>query len=273
MTIQELLESAQLDSLGLLDEQDREAFERAFFAAPAALQTQIRQEQARLCRVDALLPQADLPESLWPKVRDAVRIAQVQAAAEAQGTFVRAHDAGDRSARPLPMVRSAGVHRVWRAGAIGFATAALVMGAALIHVRLTGERLEHANRESIETARMVDTFGAEFMREQLFGKDIGRYLMTAARETQRGSAAVYTSPEWSDALLYCEAPVVEGQTLRLVVLDENGKVAAQLDEFESNGILVRRKVNLQSSEPMRLALVSAARGKAASTGEIVFRMA
>jgi hypothetical protein len=272
MTIQELLESAQLDSLGLLDEQDREAFERAFHAAPAALQAQIRQEQARLCRVDALLPQVDLPESLWPKVREAVRMAQVQAAAEALGVVVRTHDASDR-ARPLPMMRAAGVHRVWRASAIGFATAALVMGAALIHVRLTGEHLQSATRENLETAKMVDTFGAEFMREQLFGKDVGRYLMAAARETQRGSAAVYTSPEWSQALLYCETSVAEGHTLRLVVLDENGKVAEQLDEFESNGILVRRKVNLQGNEPMRLALVSAARGRAASTGEIVFRMA
>lgn len=272
MTIQELLESAQLDSLGLLDEQDREAFERAFFAAPAALQAQIRQEQARLCRVDALLPQVDLPETLWPRVRDAVRIAQVQAAGEAQSVIGRTRDGSD-SARPLPMMRSTGVHRVWRASAIGFATAALVMGAALIHVRLTAETQIQNVRQGSATDFMVDAYGPKFVREQLFGKDVGRYIMTAAREGQRGDVSVFTSPEWSQALLYCETPAADGHTLRLVVLDESGNIQTQLDEFESNGGLVRREVGLQSVEPMRLALVSAERGKAASTGEIIFRMA
>jgi hypothetical protein len=270
MTIQELLENAQLDSLGLLDEQDRDAFERAFFAAPAPLQAQIRQEQARLCHIDALLPQVDLPESLWPKVKEAVRLAQIQAAAEAQGVI--AHDASGRTARPLPMARASGVHRVWRASAIGFATAAVVMGAALVHLRLTAERQQQTVIDGKISDSIVDAMGAEFFGEHIFGKDLGRYVMTAARDSQRGRAAVFTSPEWSKAQLFCQVTAAEGHTLRLVQLDESGNVVAQLDEFDGGG-QVRRSVDLQGVEPTRLALVSAVRGKAASTGEVLFKIA
>ena len=272
MNIQELLESAQLDSLGLLDEQDRDAFERAFFAAPEPLQAQIRQEQARLCRVDALLPQVELPESLWPKVREAVRLAQVQAAGVAQGTIL--HDAAGRTARPLPMIRSSGVHRVWRASAIGFATAAVVMGAALVHLRLTAERQEQTTRSEILAGNTVNALGAKYTGEILYGKSVGHYIMTAVRESQNGRAALFTSPEWDKDVLYCQVALAdESLTLRLVELDEEGKVVAQLDEFEAKGGEVRREVDLKKAEPKRLALVAAARGKAASTGEIVFKIA
>jgi hypothetical protein len=272
MTIQELLENAQLDSLGLLDEQDRDAFERAFFAAPAPLQAQIRQEQARLCRVDALLPQVDLPENLWPKVREAVRLAQVHAAAEAQGTIL--HDDAGRTARPLPMIRATGVHRVWRASAIGFATAAVVMGAALVHLRLTAERQDQSARAELLAGNMVDTIGAKFIGEHVYGKNVGRYIMSAARSSQSGRAAIYTSPEWDTGVLYCQVALAdESQTLRLVELDEAGNVVAQLDEFEAKGGEIRREVDFRKVEPKRLALVAATRGKAASTGEVVFKIA
>lgn len=272
MTIQELLENAQLDSLGLLDEQDRSAFEQAFFAAPEPLQAHIRQEQARLCHVDALLPQVELPESLWPKVKDAVRMAQNQAAAEAEGTIL--HESAGRTARPLPMSRASGVHRLWRASAIGFATAAVVMGAALVHLRLTAERQEQTSRSEILAGNTLNTIGAKFTGEILYGKNATHSIMTAVRPSQTGRAAIFTSPEWDTGVLYCQVALAdESQTLRLVELDEDGKVVAQLDEFEAKGGEVRREVDFRKVEPKRLALVAATRGKPASTGEVVFKIA
>lgn len=278
MTIQELLESAQLDALGLLDEQDREAFERAFDAAPAPLQTQLRREQARLCRVDALLPQVDLPESLWPRVRDAVRQAQLTAASDAQATMLSAHagmatHAGtDRTARPLPMARAAGVSRLWRAASIGFATAAVVLGAALVHLRATAERQTETSNENGVMNALVQGFGREFVQEMLTGPDTMKYAMTPAQEG-RYRAAIWTDPRWPRAQLYCEVAATPGHTIRLVELDAAGAVVRELDEFESNGSMLQRQIRLEGVEPRQLALVSAVRGQSASTGTIVLRMA
>lgn len=48
MKTQELIELAVLDAMGLLDEQEREAFDAAFDAAAPAIQAQVRREQTRL---------------------------------------------------------------------------------------------------------------------------------------------------------------------------------------------------------------------------------
>jgi hypothetical protein len=280
MTIQELLENAQLDALGLLDEQDRDAFDRCFDAAPPALQAQIRQEQARLCRVDALLPQVDLPESLWPKVRDAVVAAQQAAAAEALGgpaVLPRhaghpvSHAAG-RDARPLPMTRATGVSRVWRAATIGLATAAVVMGGVLVHVRTTADEQIRDATEGLIAQKTVDTYQAEFLNAQLFSKETLRYVMIA-QNGARGDAAVFTHPDWGTAQLYCQTPVAEGHTLRLVELDDAGNIVRQIVEFESQGSLAIRSVHLEGAEPRNLAIVSAPKGQAASRGQVLLRVA
>ena len=131
MTLQELLESAQLDALGLLDPEDQEPFEAAFRAAPTQVQAQIRREQQRLCVVDPLLPDVPLPGGLWPKVQEAVAKARLELlAGEAFGEDATKHDAHERVARALPMTRAKVVHRAWRASTIGFATAAVEIGRA-----------------------------------------------------------------------------------------------------------------------------------------------
>jgi hypothetical protein len=56
MTAYELIEMAVLDALGILDEEERASFERAFAAAAPGLQAQVRAEQARLVDLVDLLP-------------------------------------------------------------------------------------------------------------------------------------------------------------------------------------------------------------------------
>ncbi|MDX2148044.1 MAG: hypothetical protein SFZ23_11025 [Planctomycetota bacterium] len=84
MTAQQLLEAAQLQALGLLDEADRVEFEAALQAASPELRAQIRQEQARLVGVDPwtlapealndeIQPPADLRERVLAKWRETVR--------------------------------------------------------------------------------------------------------------------------------------------------------------------------------------------------------
>jgi hypothetical protein len=68
MTLKDLLETAQLDALGLLDDDEAAAFDRAFRAAPQAIQARLREAQARVASSDALLADVVAPASLRPKV-------------------------------------------------------------------------------------------------------------------------------------------------------------------------------------------------------------
>ena len=273
MTTQELLENAQLDALGLLDEQEREQFERAFHAAPPALREQIRREQRRLCTIESILPEVEPPTGLWPKVLAAVRAAQAGVAMEGS----RAHTGSDRTAKPLPMQRSQGVHRMWRASALGFATAAVVMAGALLYVQQTAISQEAAMLRDMKLAKAVDSFGAEYLSEQLFNRETARFVMSAASADTKGRAAIFLNPTWDHAMLYCQSVAVgEGQTLRLVVLSESGTIERELDEFagnESRGGLIMRQVALDDADPKRLALVAAPRGQGADRGQILLRMA
>jgi len=70
MNTYELLEAAQLDALGLLDDAERDAFDAAFFAASPDVQAQIRREQARLVRTD-WLPSSEVEPSAG--LKDAAR--------------------------------------------------------------------------------------------------------------------------------------------------------------------------------------------------------
>src|SRR5438105_666068 len=104
MNTHDLLEMASLDAMGLLDPEEREAFERAFRAAPPPLQAQIRREQLRFSAADDILPQVEPPLGLRARVIAAVR--------EAMQTM-----AGRRAAEAAPALRSAtAVSRFWRVG-------------------------------------------------------------------------------------------------------------------------------------------------------------
>ncbi len=117
MNTRELFELASLDVLGLLDEQEREAFENAFRAAPPPVQAQIRREQLRFSEMEKMLPDVDAPAGLRARVIAAVRDAIAAVGAE-----------------PIARIGSSGVSHpvfnsapLWRAACIGFATAALVL--------------------------------------------------------------------------------------------------------------------------------------------------
>jgi hypothetical protein len=87
MNLQQMIESAILDAMGLLDDSEREQFERAFRTASPVIQAQIRREQTRLSQIEALLPDVTPPASLRAAVVDAVR-RQIEAGQTASGQFV-----------------------------------------------------------------------------------------------------------------------------------------------------------------------------------------
>jgi len=153
MTTHELLELASLDALGLLDDDERQAFERAFQAASPALQAQIRREQARLARAEALLPDVEAPPSLRARV-----LAAVREAIQSVGAGRR-----DAAARALPpLMPSRGVSPIWRAVAIGAAAAAMVFGFTTLRIRTEVETINKLISANAQEAEWVREFGARF---------------------------------------------------------------------------------------------------------------
>lgn len=146
MNTQDLLEQASLDALGLLDEQERAAFETAFRAAPPAVQSQVRREQARFASSEAMLPRVDVPAGLKFRVMSAVR--------EAIQSFNRVETA--RRVEHTPFLRSLMWNStpLWRAACIGFATATVTLG---VFFSFVSQRVKSIER----TGTVVEALGAQ----------------------------------------------------------------------------------------------------------------
>ncbi len=269
MTIQELIENAQLDALGLLDEQEREAFDRAFRAAPPALQSQLRREQARLCEVETLLPPGEPSPGLFDRILAAVRAARGEEPVQPVE-----HMGHERLARTLPMARVTRVHRFWRAAAIGFATASMVVGGVFVYVQHAGDAAMLVFEREERARQLIARFDRQYYSEQLFSNDTRRFVLTNTSAQLPGKCSIFTSPQWEgQARLYCQSvPAGKDRSLRLVVLDAAGKIEKQLTEFNSDGSLETITFTLGDTSPGRLALVAAPTGRPASEGEILMRM-
>ncbi|MBY0262247.1 MAG: hypothetical protein K2Q20_07870 [Phycisphaerales bacterium] len=156
MNAHELIEMANLDAMGLLDPEEREAFERAFRAAPPALQAQIRREQLRLSTMDDLLPQAELPVGLKARVMAAVREAMQQVAGR------RVASSGDVAGVIGQLRPPTGVNRLWRTAAIASVAAALAMGFVSLQFRSSIDEMRQVARNSEVSQYLQSEFGRQF---------------------------------------------------------------------------------------------------------------
>lgn len=132
MTTKELLEMASLDALGLLDEQERDEFERAFRSASPDVKDQLRREQSRFADLDRWLPAVEPPHTLKGRVMDAVREAITAVSTPAPVIAGRITPALPRWWNAAPL---------WRAACIGFATASIVLGGFFLYVSQKNEQI------------------------------------------------------------------------------------------------------------------------------------
>lgn len=227
MTTHELLEMVSLDALGLLDEQEREEFERAFMAAPPAVQAQIRREQARLARGDGLLPAVEPPPGLRARVIAAVREAM-------QAVTARRGVAG----RIGPLLPGRGVTPAWRVAAIGCAAAALVFAVTTVHMRSVFDRVN----DQIQQNQREDLFAREFgvrFRQTLFSKDTT--FVQFAGDPSGGAAA-------AEALLMLEADRSSGQLLIRGLPEAAGEYSLRVVDEEGN-VVGDAIVTFRAGEP------------------------
>ncbi len=211
MNTHELLEMASLDALGLLDADEREAFERAFRAAPPSVQAQIRREQLRFCQMDETLPAVEPPLGLRARVLNAVREAMTGVSAR-------------RAAAVAPaLVTPTGVSRFWRIGAVGAMAAALVLGVATLQVLNETRGLTDAQRAFAVSEQFQQEYGERF--QQQFFNSTTRFVAFQSGDESGSSrsarARLMLDPQNRRAEIYVKDLPAEGE-YEVVVYDAAG---------------------------------------------------
>ncbi len=253
MTTQELIELSLLDAVGLLEETEREAFDRAFQASAPAIQAQVRREQTRLSQIEMLLPDVAAPAHLRAMVIEAVRKAM---AAEA--------DAPAPLAFVPPMARSATVSRWWRAASLGLATAAAIFMVATVY--LWNATLEL--RQNIQGDGMVEQlasqFGHAYVRDVLLHPDTKRAVFRPVAAGTRVEAAMWVNPGWKEGkeavLVTAGLPPTDGRPYRLAVIDENDQVVEEIATIDPTGLVTPLKVPFDASRAAHLAVFAPGEG-------------
>ncbi len=264
MTIRELLEHAHMDALGLLDEQDRAAFDAAFRAAPPALREQVRAEQGRMARMESTLPRVTPDASL----RDRVVMAVEHAITEQTLNGAMSGDAGVgdfRSNRRLS---------AWRSGAIAMACAAVILGGAFVKVMVDNSEMTRVQGDNATLTALLVGFGNGPMRDALFNPKTERAIFQPAIDAgalqSRRQAVLFHNEAWSTMRLFTQLPAPEeNQTYRLVVLDAEGQIVEELTEFASSGQLVSVEVKATLIAGTRVAIATAMPGVRATAASIL----
>ena len=243
MTTRELFEFASMDALGLLDDDERQAFENAFRAAPPHVQAEIRREQLREANATDLLPNISPPASLRARV-----IAAVMGKAELLNT--------EPIATIGPATRTlASTTAFWRAACIGFATATVVLAGFVYTVSEENKKIgqEALNADAVETMK---AFGNPTSLAKMITSphtiDVAfRTPATPndANTNSRAGARLYFDPETQNAYLLCQGLPIATTEYTLVV----GNAAsgdARLESFRVSGSLTG--LPLESFKPEML---------------------
>jgi hypothetical protein len=286
MSTRELFELAHLDALGMLDDAERASYDAAFRAAPAAIRAQVRAEQARVSRLSGALPEIDPPAGLKDRVLEAVGQAMAaQAAGESREAATRTHAstgsgigsgvvhagggrAGSREARGLSF---------WRAGAVAMACAALLLGGAFFKVYTDNQNVNRSLAGDAAVNALLVGFGNQQMRDTLFDAATTRAIFarvgvggggdgeaSADGDAQQAvmQAVLFRNPDWSRSRLFAQLPATRaGGAYRLVVVDDEGRVLENLEQFTSNGQLLSIEVSRPLTPGTRIAIASVGAGE------------
>jgi anti-sigma-K factor RskA len=234
MTHRELLEHALLDALSLLDEDEREAFDRAFASAPPHVQAQVRREQTRLVKMESLLPDVAPPASLRARVLEAVRGAIASESAMAERGPFRLDDP-DTIARLPAVAHRRRVAALWRAVALACTAAAIVLGVWSVHL---GGVINELNRKQDPLLNEITAAFGPHLIDALVSDSTQRITLTSQSTTEddHAQAAIWYNPDWSTAKLFgINLPAVKDNAYKLVVVDSEGTPVATVAEFTFTG--------------------------------------
>lgn len=263
MTLQELLEQAHLDAMGLLDPADQAAFEDAFASAPPAVKAQIRAEQARWAASEALLPDVEPPAHLRARVLDAVQLAMSESAMDGGRSFEEEFETSPRQRRVSPM---------WRAASLGLIAASVVLGVSFVKVYSDNRRITDSFSDVSLREQLLSDMGASYRSDVLFDASTRRitFESPASANGFEGRASLYVSSKWNDSVLLWDGlPKVSGVSYRLVVLNDQGKVEREVAGFDGGAERPSLRVNEVFAKGMKLAVVEAAIGARATADRVL----
>lgn len=263
MNTQELIEYTMLHALGLLDDDERAAYEAAFDAAPVAVQKRVREEARRMADLGDLIPEVEPSAELRNVVVAAVRAAMreeenetriaVQAAGAAPviGRIDPSTPAPSRATSQPRLSTSPRVHRVWRVAAVGFAAASIAMGVVMVNINQTMQQAQ--SRALVDS--LYDQIGAQYLESTIFDANTRRVALTSTDTTSKAVAAVWYNPDWDSARLFVKNLAgQQNKPLRLVVLDEDDNIVEVIKTFTPTGELEDFNVNLNLSTQRKLAI-------------------
>lgn len=262
MTTHELIELAVLNTLALLEDDEQEQFNRAFAAAPPSVQAHVRREQTRFSDIQALLPQVEPPADLRAKVVQAIRAAMAEAAAQA-GLDHKINAAGHLTKLMIPSRR---VSPLWRASALGFATAAGVMVVAVIQLQISFRNIDLMLRADQQMQNTINTIGPRHVDDILFDGRSGKHELVDADPTDNSfmhaRVAVHFNDEWDNAQFYAvNFEPEDGVDYRLVVLDKNNRPTNESVAIQARFGRFVEEVSLEIDANTRLAVYAYAPGE------------
>lgn len=249
MNTRDLFEMAGLAALGLLDDEERDQFERSLRAADPQIQAQIRREQLLYSTsFEETLPDVDAPPGLRARVLAAVR---------------RAIDRVASTDRPLvigALPRQRTMLPVWRAACIGFATATVVLGAFFVQLNRTVYQMAEQTQTNFTLAELQNVLGARGM--DLFGnpyaREVGFVQVADINSPTRANAVLRIDPETRQAILICRnLPMAAGE-YQLVIEgpDQTNTVA---HKFRATGGIVPVEIRIDNLDELtHLAIVGPA---------------
>lgn len=271
MTTKELLELASLDALGLLDEQEREEFEKAFRAAAPEVKDQLRREQSRFADLDRWLPAVEPPATLKTSVMNAVREAIHAVSAPAPAVAGRI--------TPSSMPSWWNTAPLWRAACIGFATASVVLGGFFLYVSEKNKQIADEAITGRLTAVNIQA-GGQYSKITL-SKNYERIVFDVVATGADGKplacqAVLHLDRETRQAVLQCkDLPSSNGQ-YAVMIEGEQGVSPVVLKRFQGGTGDVYVPVAFNSgggSDPMLGLGKLVIRGPASDRGaeQIIFR--
>lgn len=258
MTLRELLENANLAALGLLDQDDQQAFDKALAVAPESIRRHVIAEQARWSGGGELLPQVQPPEGLRHRVIDAVNVAIVDAELAQADAHMELVDTGHRK-------RSGSM---WRATSLGLLTACVVLTGSFLYVVQNNKTVTTGKGNNQALNDYVTGFSSEF-DDAIFDPATKRVHLTANEAGFEGRVAIVTHPDWPQARVFAAGlPASEKENYRLVELDANNNVVRELAKLDG-GVQTQTTPIAQVSAGTRVALVVAAINAPASVQRVV----
>jgi hypothetical protein len=261
MNTQDLIELTTLHALGMLDDDERAAYESALEAAPPALRNRVLEEARRMGDLGDLLPDeqptAELRELVLAAVRAAMREQEVErriaAAPPVAGRIdpAMSRHAARVTAQPrLP--RGTRVHAVWRAAAIGLAAATVALTVFSVNIRGTYRQLDN----ELLLSDLYDRMGAEYVDSMIFDAKSVKVAFSPVDPSVTASVAAWTNPDWSSQRLFIKNLKAQpnNEPYRLVVLDAEGNIVREVTQIQTTGEFQNLEININPATESRLAI-------------------